>query len=123
MYFFIYLIIFKSFIIYLPIHDFLYLFILNHSLVSFSILVDGGWSDYGDWSKFSDCSVTCGGGIQWREHTRQCNNPSPQYGGADCKGKDTERESRACNEHHCPSKYIVAFYTVQPTFYGLKQQI
>ena len=57
--------------------------------------VDGGWSDYGDWSA---CSKECGGGEQTRE--RECNNPAPEFGGADCQGNSSE--SQACNEQPCP---------------------
>jgi hypothetical protein len=45
--------------------------------------VDGEWSDYGNWST---CSQTCGGGLQQRR--RQCDNPSPLYGGRDCSGEE-----------------------------------
>jgi len=56
--------------------------------------IDGGWSDFGDWS---ECSAECGGGTQ--ERTRECNNPAPE-GGADCAGDASE--SRACNTQECP---------------------
>ena len=32
--------------------------------------IDGGWSEFGD---FTACSRTCGGGVRYRE--RSCNNP------------------------------------------------
>ena len=44
------------------------------------------------------CSAECGGGEQTRE--RECNNPAPENGGADCEGDSSETQS--CNEHPCP---------------------
>ena len=57
--------------------------------------VDGGWSDFGDWST---CSADCEGGTQTR--TRTCTNPAPANGGADCVGDATETQE--CNTHGCP---------------------
>ncbi|VDN96769.1 unnamed protein product [Rodentolepis nana] len=57
--------------------------------------IDGGWSAWGPWSH---CSKSCDGGI--RRRTRQCNNPTPQFGGAQCEGSDSE--SMECQENPCP---------------------
>lgn len=56
--------------------------------------IDGGWSE---WSEWSECDKECDTGIQVR--IRQCNNPSPQAGGKQCEGTDTEQ--RYCNTHQC----------------------
>lgn len=53
---------------------------------------------YGDWSSWSKCSLSCGGGSKSR--SRRCNNPSPQYGGKQCSGNGEEYSS--CNSHPCP---------------------
>ncbi|XP_063690486.1 uncharacterized protein LOC134823063 [Bolinopsis microptera] len=60
-----------------------------------SCSINGGWSNYGDWS---ECSKTCGRGSQTR--TRTCTNPAPAHGGADCPGESTETKS--CNTQDCP---------------------
>ena len=52
------------------------------------VVVNGGWSDFGEWS---ECSVTCGGGI--KERTRTCTNPPPSNGGACCVGDNVEAKS------------------------------
>jgi len=57
--------------------------------------VDGGWSDFSAWS---GCSAECGGGTQSR--SRECDNPAPANGGAECEG-DAE-ESQECNTDPCP---------------------
>ena len=57
--------------------------------------MDGGWSDFGDWS---ECSADCRGGTRTR--TRTCTNPAPAYGGADCVGEATETQD--CNTNPCP---------------------
>ncbi|KAJ7352814.1 hypothetical protein OS493_033624 [Desmophyllum pertusum] len=58
--------------------------------------VDGNW---GEWSEWSTCTKTCREGKQSR--TRECNSPSPLYGGKACDGKP--KESRICNKKvPCP---------------------
>ena len=54
----------------------------------------GGWSG---WSRWGDCSRTCGGGVSFR--TRRCDNPRPAYGGRPCPGKS--EEFRLCNIYRC----------------------
>ncbi|ESO90016.1 hypothetical protein LOTGIDRAFT_147847 [Lottia gigantea] len=56
--------------------------------------MDGTW---GEWSDFSDCSTTCGGGTQNR--TRLCDNPEPSNGGATCSPPGSE--TRSCNLISC----------------------
>ncbi|XP_078001161.1 thrombospondin-2-like [Glandiceps talaboti] len=57
--------------------------------------IDGGW---GEWSPWSPCTVTCDGGN--KERARMCNNPAPQHGGRDCRGKSRDKER--CNVQSCP---------------------
>lgn len=64
-----------------------------------SFLVDGGWSDWGNWTR---CSVTCRNGTQIR--TRTCTNPPPQFNGKECQGK--LEDGRPCMEQEkCPSEF------------------
>ena len=65
----------------------------------FCILVDGNW---GEWSNFTDCSVTCGFGYIMRQ--RFCDSPSPNHGGKDCAGGKTVEYIHGCNPTPCPSK-------------------
>ena len=58
-------------------------------------LVNGVW---GNWSSFSVCSKSCGRGTQIRQ--RECDSPSPAYGGAVCLGNINE--TRSCNTNVCP---------------------
>ncbi|XP_068558937.1 A disintegrin and metalloproteinase with thrombospondin motifs 13 isoform X2 [Cebidichthys violaceus] len=62
--------------------------------LSSSVVVHGSWSN---WSEFSPCSRTCGGGVTHR--TRKCNNPRPAFGGNDCEGSDIEAE--LCHQQPC----------------------
>ncbi|XP_065053920.1 L-rhamnose-binding lectin CSL1-like isoform X2 [Rhopilema esculentum] len=63
--------------------------------VKYTCRVDGGYSN---WSDFSKCSKSCGGGIQ--ERHRSCTEPAPKNGGKSCEGADSE--TRACNANPCP---------------------
>ena len=56
------------------------------------------WADWGEWGA---CDVTCGGGTQ--ERMRECTNPAPVGGGADCVGDATE--TQPCGDPPCPSEY------------------
>ncbi|XP_060593873.1 thrombospondin-1-like [Ruditapes philippinarum] len=55
---------------------------------------NGGWSD---WTSWSSCSATCGGGI--RTQTRSCSNPSPSPYGQSCVGSNDRVES--CANNNC----------------------
>lgn len=48
----------------------------------------------GEWCGWGACSLTCGGGIQYRD----CNCPTPLYGGAYCSGSNQQ----SCNTQCCP---------------------
>eukprot|EP00105_Crassostrea_gigas_P025267 XP_011445797.1 PREDICTED: coadhesin [Crassostrea gigas] len=63
--------------------------------------VNGSWSVYGPWGKFSECSKTCGAGAQSRYRHRTCNNPKPQYGGRNCTGPSIKPETSPCNTNPC----------------------
>ncbi|KAF4095523.1 hypothetical protein G5714_023126 [Onychostoma macrolepis] len=56
---------------------------------------DGGWSD---WSSWTDCSKSCGGGV--RSRRRDCDRPFRGGDGDYCEGLGTE--VILCNTHHCP---------------------
>ena len=58
------------------------------------------------WSNYSSCSVSCGGGVQFRK--RSCDSPPPKYGGKDCDGPS--RENRSCREIECPGSLGIFFF-------------
>ena len=63
-------------------------------MISFVVIVDG---KYSEWSRWEDCSVTCGQGTRTR--TRECNSPPPQFGGQPCEGEPTDK--LVCVEPPC----------------------
>ena len=67
-------------------------------MISFSIAIDGGASDFGPWG---ECSKSCGGGRRSRE--RACIKPLPNDPG---KGCDDLTEVEDCNVQPCPSEYL-----------------
>lgn len=58
------------------------------------LTVHGKWSDWAGWSQ---CSLTCGAGVQTRD--RKCNNPAPSHNGNFCTGDPYE--IKPCI-HGCP---------------------
>ncbi|XP_046560531.1 uncharacterized protein LOC124269544 [Haliotis rubra] len=59
------------------------------------LIVNGNW---GEWSKKTECSVSCGGGT--RSRSRRCDSPPPDEGGDACDGVSEETEQ--CNIDACP---------------------
>eukprot|EP00096_Caligus_rogercresseyi_P015913 TRINITY_DN8405_c0_g1_i1.p1 TRINITY_DN8405_c0_g1~~TRINITY_DN8405_c0_g1_i1.p1 ORF type:complete len:1047 (+),score=257.57 TRINITY_DN8405_c0_g1_i1:141-3281(+) len=60
------------------------------------VYVTGGWSD---WSSWSTCNGKCGSSYVSR--TRQCDKPSPRWGGPECEGLYIQRNK--CSHHLlCP---------------------
>lgn len=57
--------------------------------------IDGGW---GEWSSWSECSRTCGAGVSVM--SRDCNHPTPAYGGKYCVGE--RKRYSICNTQPCP---------------------
>ena len=72
-------------------------------VINLFFIVHGGWSDWSEWTR---CSVTCGGGI--KNSTRLCDNPAPAYGGNNCTGDKTKLE--LCNNEPCPGSYSFALF-------------
>ncbi|XP_070194155.1 SCO-spondin-like isoform X2 [Littorina saxatilis] len=57
--------------------------------------VNGNW---GTWTGYSACSVSCGTGFLTR--TRQCNNPPASNGGSQCFG--SSNQTQTCTGPSCP---------------------
>ena len=71
------------------------------NMYTHTLIVDGQW---GTWSSWSTCKVSCGGGIRLR--FRDCTNPYPANGGMDCDS--TSMEVDECNTDPCDSgEYMV----------------
>ena len=70
-------------------------------MFNISGLVNGNW---GSWSSYTTCNVTCGGGTIYR--SRNCSNPPPTNGGLACKMDGAigrlESQSKSCNMKGCP---------------------
>ena len=72
---------------------------------SFLFVVDGNLTM---WSNWTECSNSCGGGIQYRN--RSCNNPAPMYGGMNCSHLGEMMENRTCANVSCPgTKFVINF--------------
>ena len=65
--------------------------------------VNGNW---GEWSPWNACSISCGSGMTNR--TRNCDSPEPKFGGKFCNGTNTD--NKACNDKSCPGMWPLNFY-------------
>uniref|UniRef100_A0A3Q4HP63 Uncharacterized protein n=1 Tax=Neolamprologus brichardi TaxID=32507 RepID=A0A3Q4HP63_NEOBR len=61
---------------------------------------DGGW---GQWSHWTECTKSCGGGV--RSRRRNCDSPSPEGEGNYCEGLGSKVTS--CNTEHCPGAFVL----------------
>ncbi|XP_053386636.1 SCO-spondin-like [Mercenaria mercenaria] len=71
---------------------------LSHKITECNLTpcaIDGSW---GVWSNWTSCSTSCGSGRQTR--ARLCDSPSPQYGGYNCSGNNTQ--TQLCHNPECP---------------------
>ena len=58
------------------------------------------------WSKWTECSKTCGRGAHSR--TRKCSYPGPTIERQDCPGNEKQEKSCAdnlCGKYNSPEKY------------------
>eukprot|EP00794_Sanderia_malayensis_P000211 gene211-827_t len=59
-------------------------------------VIDGG---YTNWTPWTPCSSTCGGGF--RQRTRKCTNPLPSKGGNDCSKLGDSEQMETCGNTAC----------------------
>ena len=60
--------------------------------------------NYTEWSDWSDCSVTCGGGVQTR--SRNCTNPPPRGRGKNCDSLGPTKGTQKCSEWPCGESLV-----------------
>ena len=87
----------------------------NHEYFLCYLIVDGGWSLFGEWGS---CSLTCGGGVQDRQRT--CTNPSPAFGGRPCDG--SSMETRFCLQFPCPGNLKEAIKLHLTTLFNCEKE-
>ena len=69
--------------------------ILAESALLNVISVNGNW---GSWTEWGSCTLSCGGGTRVRK--RSCDTPAPSDNGRYCAGSD--RQIDYCNKDDCP---------------------
>ena len=78
---------------------------IRHETINpcFILIVNGG---YGNWSNFTECTKSCGIGVQYRN--RSCDKPVPMHGGRNCIILGNATESATCNKDPCPGKLYIS---------------
>ncbi|KAL4716213.1 hypothetical protein ACJJTC_004707, partial [Scirpophaga incertulas] len=67
--------------------------------------IDGGWSSWGPWSACT--GGECGKAGGWKERRRNCSDPAPRNGGAECEGSPVERQT--CDLRPCETRKATAW--------------
>ena len=95
-------------------------FIVSHTkthkitYIIYSEPVNGGFSEWGKWTK---CSADCGlRGTQSRYRT--CTNPAPAYGGSDCQGgvKSDRQCTTTCSGGKKYPNFVFATFPNNPSY-------
>lgn len=66
--------------------------------------------NYNQWTKWSICSASCGGGSQTRSRT--CTSPAPQDGGKNCTELGPVDQAQQCNLDPCREVFSHRLITV-----------
>lgn len=72
--------------------------------------IDGGFTE---WSEWSECSATCGGGTHYRSRT--CTNLPPKNDGKPCSEQvnlGPPKETENCNTQDCRKTWIRFYYNL-----------
>ena len=95
----------------------------EHIVVSSLSAVTAIDGNYTEWSKWSECSASCGEGQQSR--SRECMNPKPQFGGRNCSHIGGSEESRPCTIVNCEGKKVLYLLdlTIASFFSNLEAKI
>ncbi|EDV28329.1 uncharacterized protein TRIADDRAFT_53875 [Trichoplax adhaerens] len=68
--------------------------------------IDGAWSE---WSSWASCNKKCDNDMV-TTRKRECNNPTPQYGGRDCSGDYLEQKSCLASQY-CQEQTLTSVWT------------
>ena len=83
--------------------------------------VDGGYSNW----TISECSETCGEGVQI--YTRTCSNPPPSNSGKDCSDLGPAQKTEPCNEQECRKLefylLLLNYFSVTLLLYAYDEQM
>lgn len=80
--------------------------------------IDGGWSDWGIWSKWTGSDGKSCGKDRVRTSIRQCNNPVPSYDGKSCIGESSRQER---SDIDCPIDGIWSSWNEPECINGIKR--
>ncbi|KAK6181436.1 hypothetical protein SNE40_009284 [Patella caerulea] len=70
--------------------------------------VNGGLGPWTQWRTSGECTAYCGSGLQPMQRTRECNNPTPTAGGADCVGDTIEMTDQPCTATNFQCNFMCA---------------
>ena len=96
----------------------MYFFVFKYQKIAVYVFVtaDPVNGEWGDWTSYSTCDVTCGDGMKTR--TRTCNNPPPSNGGLFCP--EGNSETVPCSEQPCASMLTLNKYIFKTLVFHIR---